>query len=132
MKFIEALFARELTNNERLDFDIESLIGTPCKVTIIHNTDDQDRTWANIDCVKPYPRDLKPMHVTPWVRLKDRTTNGKLVSQPRARVKTAAEIKAEADFVNEDDMPPSNPTMSEPPAAAAAGEFVASDDDIPF
>ena len=138
VQFIQALFDRELSKEERLEFDVESLVGTACKVQIVHNPDkeDPDRVWANIDKVRGYPADLRPMRVTPYVREKDRNGKGKqLVSQPR---KTSAEIAAEekrlADFLNDDDMPTPNPpaAATEASTAVAATEYVGTDPDVPF
>lgn len=74
---LESWRGKAFTDEERAGFDVEKLIGVPCMLNIVHNTDKQGRTWANVKAVLPMQRGLEPMKPSGnYQRVKDRPEDG--------------------------------------------------------
>ncbi len=69
--FLKKLMGRELTLEEAKEFDLESLLGRPAHITVIHEHSDGE-VYANIALIQPdkSAQPLKPSGK--FVRLKDR------------------------------------------------------------
>lgn len=50
LKDIEAMFGKSMPDSKKTDFDIQSLLNRPCKLTVVHKVKDGD-TKANIAAV---------------------------------------------------------------------------------
>lgn len=72
--FLKQWFGRDLTTAEQNEFDTESLIGRPARVSVVHN-DYNGQTYANIGLIRPDKsgEPLKPSGK--YVRQKDRQNN---------------------------------------------------------
>lgn len=57
-KMLVGLFGAEHIKQGEV-FDIESIIGMPCMVNVVHNTKGE-RTFANVDSVAPLPKGFVP------------------------------------------------------------------------
>ena len=73
--FLKQWFGRDLTAAELAEFDTESLIGRPARVSVVHN-DYNGTTYANIGLIRPDKsgEPLKPSGK--YTRQKDRQSNG--------------------------------------------------------
>lgn len=72
-KFLKDWFGRKLTEAETASLDLDSLIGRPANVVIVHEqSQDGSKTFANIKLITPHKAGeaLKPSGL--WVRLQDR------------------------------------------------------------
>lgn len=72
-RFLKDWFGRPLTAEETNNFDLDSLIGRPATVVIVHEkSQDGTKTFANIKLIMPHKvgEALKPSGL--WVRLEDR------------------------------------------------------------
>lgn len=72
-KFLKDWFGRKLTDAETSSLDLDSLIGRPANVVIVHEqSQDGTKTYANIKLIQPHKAGeaLKPSGL--WVRLQDR------------------------------------------------------------
>jgi hypothetical protein len=72
--FLRQWFGRDLTATEQAEFDTESLIGRPARVSVVHS-DYNGTTYANIGLIRPDKsgEPLKPSGK--YVRQKDRQNN---------------------------------------------------------
>ncbi|MFZ9938330.1 MAG: hypothetical protein ACO3JG_14930, partial [Luteolibacter sp.] len=72
--FLKQWFGRDLTKAEQDEFDTESLIGRPARVSVVHN-DYNGTTYANIGLIRPDKsgEPLKPSGK--YIRQKDRQNN---------------------------------------------------------
>ena len=70
-QFLKQWFGRDLTKAEQDEFDTESLVGRPARVSVVHS-EYEGRTYANIGLVRPdkSAAPLKPSGK--YVRVKDR------------------------------------------------------------
>lgn len=72
-RFLKDWFGRPLTAEETNNLDLDSLIGRPATVVIVHEkSQDGTKTFANIKLIMPHKHGepLKPSGL--WVRLEDR------------------------------------------------------------
>jgi hypothetical protein len=60
-KDIESWLNRKLTENERKDFDIETMVGANCLLSIVHNEAANGNTYANIQSIMPIMEGMAPM-----------------------------------------------------------------------
>lgn len=71
--FLKDWFGRKLTDKESVGLDLETLIGRPCNVVIVHEqSQDGSRTYANIKLLTAHKtgEPLQPSGL--WVRMQDR------------------------------------------------------------
>lgn len=71
--FLKDWFGRKLTDKETVGLDLETLIGRPCNVVIVHEqSQDGSKTYANIKLLTPHKtgEPLKPSGL--WKRIQDR------------------------------------------------------------
>lgn len=52
---------KQFTEEERVAFDVEKLIGVNCQLQLIHRTSKAGRVYANIQAVVPAPKGVTPM-----------------------------------------------------------------------
>ena len=72
-RFLKDWFGRPLTAEETNNLNLDSLIGRPATVVIVHEkSEDGSKTYANIKLIMPHKHgeSLKPSGL--WVRLEDR------------------------------------------------------------
>jgi hypothetical protein len=73
--FLKQWFGRDLTTAEQDEFDTESLIGRPARVSVVHN-DYNGQTYANIGLIRA-DKSGEPLRQSgKYVRQKDRQNNG--------------------------------------------------------
>jgi hypothetical protein len=99
---------RDFTFDEEVAFDLETVVGAPCMISIVHNKGSQGGTFANLGAVMKLPRGMPPLVMDGYVRVKDR--------------KTAAPVPA----------PISQPKQRPPVEEMPPNVFEANDDDVPF
>jgi len=70
---LESWFGRSISPEKRKEgVDLETLVGRPCQLVIVHNTDNQGRDWANISTIIPADPN-KPIQLSgSYTRVKDR------------------------------------------------------------
>lgn len=76
-KMLKAWFGRALTEQEATCLDLDTLIGRPAYIAVVHaQSDDGTKTYANIGLIKPHKQGdpLKPSGK--WQRLQDRPARG--------------------------------------------------------
>lgn len=72
--FLKQWFGRDLTTAEQAEFDTESLIGRPARVSVVHS-EYNGTTYANIGLIRP-DKSGEPLKPTgKYVRQKDRQSN---------------------------------------------------------
>lgn len=72
---LELWRGRKFTSAELQKFDLDVLLGKPCQIQVVHNLDDQGRTWANVQAVIAAPKNVTALAVSKdYVRVKDRPT----------------------------------------------------------
>ena len=77
---------REFTSAELFGFELETVIGAPCMLSIVHNVGRKGGTFANVSGVMKLPKGMTQLAPEGYVRVKDRATTADgpaLVSQPR-------------------------------------------------
>jgi hypothetical protein len=118
-KDLESWRGRPFTKEELRNFDIESLVGARCLLTVVHNTCDDGTVYANVASVAPPHKSMPKLSVTDYVRVKDRepakAARPKLLNHPpqQSPVNTTGEDVAAV-------------TMS------PGDEYQATDSDVPF
>lgn len=71
-KDLEAWRGRKFTEDELHRFDVETIIGKPCLLNLIHAQSGGD-TYANVAAVMALPRTMPAPQVRDYVRFVDRT-----------------------------------------------------------
>ena len=61
---IELWRGRKFSPEELESFDLETLIGKPCQIQIMHNVDSRGRTWANVKGVFASPKGSPPLEIS--------------------------------------------------------------------
>ncbi len=94
-KFLRQWFGRDLSAAELAEFDMESLIGKPCQVVVVHESSkDGEKTYANIvACTSCKGEGLKPSGK--FTRKKDREEKGEGASYRGAAKPTGGTEEAE-------------------------------------
>jgi hypothetical protein len=80
---------RMFTDAELSGFDVESLIGSGCLLTIAHVVR-EGSTYANVETVLSLPRGMEAPASRDYVRIKDRPSDSGLVSSPRSASPSAS------------------------------------------
>jgi hypothetical protein len=62
---------RAFTDSELMGFDLESLIGLPCLLNVVHVTRD-GTTYSNVSSVMRLPKGMTRLQPRDYVRVKDR------------------------------------------------------------
>lgn len=57
-KLVDGMIGRSLTDEEADDFDILTLIGTPCLLNVIHKTSQAGKQYAKIQAATPLPKSM--------------------------------------------------------------------------
>ena len=70
-QFLKQWFGRDLTTAEQNEFDTETLIGRPARVSVVHN-DYDGKTYANIGLIRPDKSGDPLQPCGKYVRMKDR------------------------------------------------------------
>lgn len=87
---------RPFTDEEAAEFDLSRLLGIPCMISVVHNTNKQGKVYANIASIMGIPKGVAvPDQVTPSVgySAKDPSTAGELEKLPEWLQKKVAEAK---------------------------------------
>lgn len=56
---LESWRARKFTEEELLGFDLFKILNKPCLVSVLHNTTDQGKTFANISTISSVPQGME-------------------------------------------------------------------------
>jgi hypothetical protein len=76
-KLLKGWFGRPLTDKETANLDLDSLIGRPAKITVIHEqSDDGTKTYANIGLLRPHAAGDPLLPSGKWKRIQDRPPKG--------------------------------------------------------
>lgn len=107
-KHLQSWRGRAFTPQELLGFDMETVVGVPCLLSIVHNTGSKGGTFANVGAVMKLAKGSTAIKPAGYVRVKDRkpvsVEHPELVSAPRA--KPVEEGPADWDAgITDDDVP---------------------------
>jgi hypothetical protein len=131
---------RDFTAEELAGFDLGSILGQPCMLSVVHN-DKDGRTYANIAALMKTPKGSAPpsaessvvhwtMDAPDWeafARLPKRIAEQVQTAPEFARLKPPKSVSVQATPQAE-----SAPAKSVHTTAPAGGAFADFDDDIPF
>lgn len=70
-KDLQAWRGREFTQEELAGFDVESVIGAPALLSVIHNTKD-GQTYANVNSIMKLPKSMVSPSIRDYIRVCDR------------------------------------------------------------
>jgi hypothetical protein len=73
-KDLESWRGRPFTQKECEGFDVETIVGVNCLLNVQQEVKGEN-TWANIKGVMPLKKGIDPIHVTNYIRVKDRDPN---------------------------------------------------------
>jgi hypothetical protein len=97
-KFVEKVLGRELTPAElEAGFEVESLIGKFCKITVEH-AQVGDKTYANIALVSKAKEPIKDTWKTDFIRLKDRPSREEGAKAPATIKKQKTQTRTVEKF----------------------------------
>jgi hypothetical protein len=72
-KFVEALLGRRLSARDaRAGVDLETLVGAPCMLQVVHAKQPDGRIYANVENCIPLPSGMPRLEPMDYIRLKDR------------------------------------------------------------
>lgn len=74
-KDLESWRGRTFSEDELNGFDVESVIGVGCMLSVVHETRD-GKTYDNVNAVMRPPRGTAALSVENYVRVKDRPVDG--------------------------------------------------------
>ncbi len=108
-KHLQAWRGRSFTPAELMGFDLESVVGVGCLISIVHATGRKGGTFANVEGVMKLPKGTNAPAPRDYVRMKDRKAAppSELASQPRGRRQAPPEEQY-PDFnqgITDDDVP---------------------------
>lgn len=101
-KHLEAWRGRAFTQQELLGFDTESVIGTGCLLSIVHNSGSRGGVFANVGAVMKMARGMAAPAQNGYVRLKDRAAAPPVKKQQR---RVEEEPPQYAHGISDDDVP---------------------------
>jgi len=81
-KDLESWRGRSFTPAELEGFDIETLLGVPCLLSVIHQAKDGD-IFANISAIMRLPKGMEALKVVDYVRVCDREPTQAEPTQPQ-------------------------------------------------
>ncbi len=93
--FLNSWRGTPITDAATQRFDLETLIGVPALLQVIHK-DHDGTTWANIDSIMRLPNGYDKLEITDYVRLQDRD-NGVAVDDDE-KVNTAEDSGGDIPF----------------------------------
>jgi hypothetical protein len=71
-KTLEAWRGKPFTNIDLMGFDVESILGASCLLSIVHNTGSKGGTFSNVAGVMKLPKNMTAILPVDYVRVKDR------------------------------------------------------------
>lgn len=71
-KHLQSWRGRTFTQLELLGFDMESVVGIPCLLAIVHNSGSKGGTFANVESVMRPPKGMEVLKPEGYMRVKDR------------------------------------------------------------
>lgn len=95
-KDLEAWRGRKFTEDELRRFDVESILGKPCLLNVIHNDSGGD-TYANVAGVMALPKVMAAPQVRDYVRFVDR--------EPEQQDHEQTDARTVAGAITADDIP---------------------------
>lgn len=110
-KHLQSWRGRVFTSMELMGFDMETVIGVPCLLSIVHNSGNKGGTFANVESVMKPPKGMEAIRPEGYIRVKDR--------KPEEPIKAPKPVQRRQ-------LPP-----EELPADPYAGMGI-TDDDVPF
>ena len=85
-KHLQSWRGRAFLPTELVGFDLETVVGHGCLVSIVHAQGRKGGTFANVEGIMKLPKGVAVPRITDYVRVKDRVTAAPaLVSQPKSR-----------------------------------------------
>lgn len=103
-KVLQSWRGKAFTDNELFGFDLETVVGTGCLISVVHNAGRKGGTFANVGSVMKLPKGMAAPMARDYMRVKDRPEQSGPVSQPRKR--TPEEEPPEyAHGITDDDVP---------------------------
>ena len=73
---LEGWRGKKFTPEEKRGFDVEKLIGVNCQLQVVHNINDDGKTFANVQAVVPLGKGMAKISVSAdFVRRKDRSAS---------------------------------------------------------
>ncbi len=107
---LESWRGRPFTDEERKNFDVDSVLGAQCQINVVHNTSSKNgKLYANASAIVPGMKGLPPLVVRDYIRVRDRD-----------------------GYQAPDLAPPDQPAQSVDPSEEPPQHGPDADDDIPF
>lgn len=90
-KHLQSWRGRAFTQQELLGFDMETVVGVPCLLSIVHNSGSKGGTFANVEAVMRLTKGATAIKPEGYIRVKDRKPepvgqHPELASAPRPKV----------------------------------------------
>lgn len=115
-KHLQSWRGRVFTSVELFSFDLETIVGAPCLLSIVHNTGSKgNMVFANIEGVMKLPKGTEALKVKGYTRVKDRKPEAAdvepaMVSMPRSAQAQKPPEERQPDWdqglgVTDDDVP---------------------------
>ncbi len=110
-KHLQSWRGRAFTPEELMGFDLESVVGASCMVSVVHNAGRKGGVFANVEGVMKTVKGMGKLEPMGYVRVKDRKapTPGPatgLTSAPRNYHPAPEELPpSTADYITDDDVP---------------------------
>jgi len=101
---LESMRGRAFTDSELMGFDLESLIGLPCLLNLVHVTRD-GTTFSNVSSVMQLPMGVVQLQPRDYVRAKDRQDQNGVSPNFVAGEKNEEPKEVPPDGISDDDVP---------------------------
>jgi hypothetical protein len=72
-KHLQSWRGRAFTQTELVGFDLETVVGAGCMISVVHATGSKGGTFGNVEAVMKLPKGSSPPAKGGYVRVKDRT-----------------------------------------------------------
>ncbi len=81
-KTLGAWRGRDFTPAELFGFDLETILGVGCLISVVHNQGKKGGTFANVSGVMKLPKNMKAPEIRNYTRMKDRQPEPEPVRKP--------------------------------------------------
>lgn len=110
-KDLEGWRGQQFTSIELAGFNLETIIGVPCMLNIVHKTGSKGGTFANIAAIMPLAKGMVKLAARDYIRMKDRPKQDTpaLASVPKHHRDTSQQSPEDhppfAEGISDDDVP---------------------------
>lgn len=106
-KHLQSWRGRNFTALELMGFDLETVVGAPCMISVVHATGRRGGTFANVEAVMKLPKGLQAPKVVGYVRVKDRKVEAAPPEHQKPREMPPEQQPPDFDYsqITDDDVP---------------------------